>query len=101
MANELKLKKLHEAATAGPWEKNRGNYNVIAPNESVPDSYHVFSADGHDYERMTNNIELIAYLRNNAQNFVALIEAAEDAKNCSDDRGIIRQLIAALAPFAE
>jgi hypothetical protein len=57
-----KMKALALAATPGPWQKNYGNFNVIAPNETNAglDRYHVCMAEGRDYLQMSRNAEFIA-----------------------------------------
>lgn len=81
MANELQLKKLHEAATAGDWTVRtmrsdcfvQGNEVV---GETIAGKYKRDILSDEEYPKKINDAEIICYLRNNAQNFAALIDAA-------------------------
>jgi hypothetical protein len=78
-----KMKALALAATPGPWQKNCGNFNVIAPNESNAglNRYHVCMAEGRDYPQMSRNAEFIAACRTAVPELIAEVERLRAAAN--------------------
>lgn len=111
MANELK--RLIEHATPADWEV--GEYSDTLGYDCMTGGIRVgpLILDGKEYdqqccaqenevppERMISDANLIAYLRNNAQNFVALLEAA-DAVDTDWNADSAKAFRLSLAPFAE
>jgi hypothetical protein len=113
-----KLKKLEAKATKGPW-KARPEYGCRNPEdwEVAPDIKTEIGVTTEllrtwNYEKNFNkaNAELIAYLRNHAQDFIRLMEAAEEAherwetpnwKDAEYTAHVMNKLRKALAAFKE
>lgn len=109
----MKLRELHEAATPGTWgvcmfsdgmcvfrEHPKGMLASRVVKESKPESHHdaIVRWLGDSPQREAN-LKLIAYLRNHAQDFIALIEAA-DAADTDWNVTTAAALRESLKPFA-
>lgn len=113
MANALK--RLNELATPGPWyaDQNpmREDGKFLRAGELLPAEKGFLDRDFAERSRHRTVVichsqmkpadaDLIAYLRNNAHNFVALIEAAKKlSEQWTGENN--RDLVEFLAPFAE
>jgi hypothetical protein len=73
-----KLEALLNATTPGPWVRNFGNWNVVAPNESNGglDRYHVCATEGRDYEQMSRNADFIVAAKTHMAALIALARRA-------------------------
>ena len=98
------LRELVEKATPAPWIINKGNITTVPTHKVWGKSYaeqgvvHVLVAT----QPSTDNAKLIAYLRNHASDFIKLIEAAENMRDCSYTLSPQNERLAeALAAFKE
>jgi len=76
-----KLKELHEAATRGLWkvfaDRRTGTVEVQSSGKTAIAGWTGFDDCNRDVSEHIANADLIAYLRNKAADFIALIDAAE------------------------
>ena len=101
-----KLKRLHEAATPGPWDLVAHTWaecSICSHNRTIVFSSIEGEATEDNQEqleqRQAAELNLIVYLRNHAADFIALIEAAK-AVSESRDWEATKMLNDALKPFA-
>jgi hypothetical protein len=82
-----KLEALLNATTPGPWVRNFGNWNVVAPNESNGglDRYHVCTTEGRDYEQMSRNADFIVAAKTHMAAMIALARRAAPATSDMPD----------------
>ncbi len=77
-----KLKRLNEAATPGPWCAEIPD--MIRYNNGDGNIGEIWSSPNNPETHIQCDAELIVYLRNHAADFIALIEAAKEMRECSD-----------------